>query len=58
MELNKKVPNPGSDEAVKQGCECPILDNGRGRGYYGGSGFVISEGCPLHDVREDDKEAK
>ena len=48
-----KTPNPGSPEAVKQGCTCPVLDN-----YYGeGSGYLDSKGnptfwtnadCPLH----------
>lgn len=39
--------NPGSDEAIDQGCTCPVIDNGHGRGsYYGG--FVIDSGCKLH----------
>jgi hypothetical protein len=43
------VPNPGSDEAVMQGCKCARLDNARGRGYMGMPGiFVYTEGCPLH----------
>jgi len=49
-------PNPGSPEAVKQGCKCPILDNANGRGAYGSSGddavFWIAESCPLHANRE------
>lgn len=49
--------NPGSDEAIAQGCKCPILDNARGKG----SGYVNSEGspqfwinadCPLHGTPE------
>jgi hypothetical protein len=46
------MPNPGSDEAIKQGCTCPVLDNGRGRGRYGfGAGplYWIAFECPLHD---------
>ena len=49
--------SPGSDEAVAQGCTCPVLDNGRGRGAYQIDGkwqFWISADCPLHakaDVR-------
>lgn len=49
------TPNPGSPEAVAQGCLCPVLDNARGRGYLGGvrdeAGnvvFVQSGDCPLH----------
>lgn len=49
-------PNPGSPEAEKLGCTCPIIDNGHGRGYMGGvkdkSGetmFVYTSGCPVHD---------
>lgn len=51
----RDVPPPGSFEAVAQGCECPVLDNGRGRGYMGGAKdaegntiFVINCDCPLH----------
>ena len=47
--------NPGSDEAIAAGCTCPIMDNGRGRGYLGGvqddtgqTVFVIAGDCPLH----------
>lgn len=50
--MKKKVPNPGSKEAVKKGCCCPIMDNRRGTGMYiDGNGmqiFVISEECKLH----------
>ncbi len=47
--MSKKVPNPGSDEAIAQGCTCPVLDNAHGRGYMGISNvFVWSEKCPLH----------
>lgn len=45
-------PNPGSKEAVEQGCTCPIVDN-----HYG-AGVVMKEGekpafwyrstCPMH----------
>jgi hypothetical protein len=42
-------PNPGSDEAVARGCRCPVIDNGRGRGYMGQADiFVLSADCPLH----------
>lgn len=43
--------NPGSDEAVAQGCTCPVMDNGHGRGAYQIDGvwqFWIAFGCPLH----------
>jgi len=44
-----KTPNPGSPEAYKEGCTCPILDNAHGDGYMGMPGvFVFSEGCSLH----------
>ena len=46
------TPNPGSDEAVKQGCVCARMDNGYGRGYYGGPGFVITLDCPLHGQQQ------
>lgn len=45
--MNK--PNPGSDEAIKQGCTCPVLDNGRGNPELGRiRGFWIVDGCPVH----------
>lgn len=49
----KKKPNPGSDEAIDQGCTCPVLDNGRGRGcgHKGDDGeplFWINSDCSLH----------
>lgn len=45
--------NPGSEEAVRQGCTCPILDNARGRGAYISAStkkpvFWYDFGCPLH----------
>lgn len=46
-----KKPNPGSREAVSQGCECPIMDNNYGRGILDGTGgvvFYMSEDCPIH----------
>lgn len=41
------TPNPGSDEAIDDGCTCPILDNGHGKGSYLGD-FIVSMDCPLH----------
>lgn len=49
------VNNPGSDEAVRAGCKCPVMDNRRGRGLYtddsGRVQFVVSEECPLHGAK-------
>lgn len=49
-------PNPGSKEAIKQGCTCPKMDNANGKGYMGGvrdehgqTVFVCTVGCPVHD---------
>ena len=50
-------PNPGSEEAISQGCKCPVLDNGRGRGYMGQPGtFVYSSACPIHWTQEIQKQ--
>lgn len=47
-------PNPGSDEAIAQGCTCPVLDNGHGNEELGKErGFWISGDCPLHAGPED-----
>ena len=48
-------PNPGSPEAVKQGCTCPIMDNhnGIGMGYIddeGNPSFYINGNCKLHNT--------
>lgn len=42
--------NPGSDEALAQGCICPVLDNRHGAGleYPDGPAFWINRTCPLH----------
>jgi hypothetical protein len=45
------TPNPGSDEAITQGCTCPVLDNGHGCGRVDANGqpmFWINFKCPLH----------
>lgn len=55
------IPNPGSIEARDQGCCCPVLDNGRGKGWMGGvkdpetgeTIFVITMSCPLHGTESD-----
>lgn len=46
--------NPGSPEAGRNGCTCPVLDNGHGRGTAlpikpdGSPQFWQSQNCPLH----------
>jgi hypothetical protein len=46
------TPNPGSDEAIEQGCTCPIIDNNHGAGIgkdeKGETLFWYSLDCPLH----------
>jgi len=47
--------NPGSDEAIEQGCTCPVLDNGHGKGVGGNGekfGWWITADCPLHGKKE------
>jgi len=42
-------PNPGSEEARKLGCICPVMDNSHGYGYLGQKDvFVYRDDCPLH----------
>lgn len=45
--------NPGSEAAIAAGCNCPVLDNGRGAGYLGTGFFVISAECPVHSPSGD-----
>ncbi len=46
MPHNPPPPNPGSPEALAQGCLCPVIDNCRGRGI--GGQFWMNLECPLH----------
>ena len=49
MSEDKKIPNPGSDEAIALGCSCPVMDNEYGKGYMGMEDtFIYSTACPLH----------
>lgn len=46
--------NPGSPEAIRSGCRCPVMDNNHGRGWMGLSElFVYSYNCPLHKHKLD-----
>ena len=50
------TPNPGSDAAIKQGCTCPVLDNGHGKGVGGDGdkfGWWMSADCPLHGEKNE-----
>ena len=54
----KEVPNPGSKDALSQGCKCPVLDNCRGRGAFvstdGKPQFWVNDDCPLHGDNSND----
>ena len=43
----KAIPSPGSKEAIKVGCICPVLDNAGGKGIGNGL-FWIDKKCPVH----------
>jgi len=43
------TPSPGSQEAKKLGCTCPVLDNNCGRGFgYPTPMYWIDNNCPIH----------
>jgi len=44
--------NPGSKQALLNGCTCAVMDNHHGEGfpYKGEQCFYISGGCPIHAV--------
>jgi hypothetical protein len=50
-------PTPGSQEARKLKCCCPVLDNEHGQGAYGTRGkdaiFITNTNCPLHGNDKD-----
>ena len=60
--MSDDKPNPGSQEAVDQGCTCPRIDNAWGRGVpwpredgkdpekY--PSFWETEDCPVHRSKE------
>lgn len=53
--MNIQEPTPGSVEAAKQGCVCPIIDNCYGKGVGGNGeqyGWWVTAECPLHGVKE------
>lgn len=52
--MPSEKPNPGSPDAVKQGCTCPRIDNHHGDGRNGK--FIRDLACPLHG--EDIKHAE
>ena len=48
-EVYPDVPNPGSDEALDDGCLCAVIDNNHGSGRFGaGEQFVTNLDCPIH----------
>jgi hypothetical protein len=50
---------PGSEEARRAGCTCPVMDNGHGRGYLGLEGvYVYSLSCPIHGGGKGKEERK
>lgn len=45
--------NPGSDEALEEGCSCPVLDNSHGKGIkHQEEEFWVNFDCPLHGEDE------
>ena len=52
--MTNKVPNPGSDEAIRQGCLCPAMDNHYGAGTPNGH-FWVSADCPIHGLAAQEK---
>lgn len=52
MPVDDKVPNPGSEAAVRLGCFCSRMDNCHGKGMDFGDGkpnrFFADKRCPMH----------
>ena len=47
------APNPGTRDAVINGCSCPVIENCYGKGRYAdGSkyGWFVYPDCPLHKM--------
>lgn len=52
------APNPGTAQAVAQGCTCPVVDNQKGEGIpaFGDDGKPVrywwyDTSCPVHSER-------
>ena len=43
----KLIENPGSNEAIKLGCKCPVIDNKYGKGLGNGL-FWYAGDCNYH----------
>lgn len=54
------MPTPGSREAVKLGCTCPVLDNAHGQGRRLGKATVFwtQDDCPVDHWNEKKEERK
>jgi len=51
--MKEKIPNHGSDEAIKQVCTCAVIDNEHGADWFGKEhGFFVTGNCPLHDNKK------
>jgi hypothetical protein len=50
-------PNPGSPEAVRRGCTCPVIDNHHGEGIprHMGRDWWVDHKCPLHGEASHDR---
>jgi hypothetical protein len=49
-------PTPGSEEAIRLGCTCAVIDNHYGKGFLMSDGeahFWISSDCPLHGANKE-----
>ena len=48
--MSDETPKPGSVEAGRLACTCPVIDNHYGRGFVvnGERVWVVNEDCPLH----------
>lgn len=53
-------PYPGSEQAIKVGCTCPVFDNNYGDGFSkdenGQPLFWVSSNCPIHYKKETQNE--
>ena len=53
--LTADRPNPGSKEALDQGCSCAVMDNNHGKfppypaTDQHEAGWWITQGCPVHN---------
>ena len=50
IDLNAKYPWPGSENALSEGCKCPVVENDFGE-FDRDDGYWVDDSCAIHGVQ-------